>query len=952
MRLTGFHIDGFGVLNDVGADGLSPGLTVILGDNGAGKSTLLEFLRAVLFGFRDRRTDAPRYEPLRGGNHGGSLDVEMADGCRYRVARAGDRPVRGVETVASLSDDGPNRDLAAILGGASEDVYYNVFAFSLAELTDVSTLDKGKVQERLYAAGAGTGAKAAPDVRKKIEETAKTLYSQRGRSALGEILQEIEGLRTRRAALSGMAEEYARLNAESGTLAAEMDRVANEEAAAAGRLRECQALVDAWGDWEALQGGREALEALGDVRPLPERAEERLASAVGAVKERAELAAEADARAAAAHRDITEDIARLGPEWTEERVSALDVSEKSSISIQAHGQVLAAAADEVTRADAGRRNAETAAGRSAADREALEVEERTRWPEQPRIMERIEADLETVRKARAEAAHLVEERGKRSELEGRRHAAEGDVRRLREAPEPIAPPARIPLIVAIGALACASVVFRISLPAALALVAVFVVAAAIAIRGHRRARSLVRAQRAEEIREAEGKVRDLDDRIAAADESIGKRQAALNSVGSHFGIAVVGSPSEFDVVERRLTEERDSAAAFAAFGERLRAARKAEAEAADKLDIARRALADAEAAQGDARRDWATWLRGEGMDEGLAPDAASRFIEQVRSALGKLAVRAQRRSEAESAHRRAAEAREQVRSLIAEAGDQDEAAFGEHARRWHELEDARARAAATENRLEARAGSPERWAAMREALLATDRDALEAQRSETESTLSEVRARRDAMSKRLGEVAGDMKRLEASREQEVVAAQIADLTRQAQEILEQWAVQVLCAGLLDQARDKFERDRQPAVIMRAGNHLRRITDGGYVRLIRRLETGALEAEPAQGAPKDRTAWNRGLLEQVYLSLRLGFIEEYCGSAEPLPAIMDDVFANFDPQHARRAAAAVCDFARTHQVLYLTCHPETAAHFGDLSGRQAGILRLQGFRVETGDWSGI
>ncbi|MGA3216999.1 MAG: AAA family ATPase, partial [Acidimicrobiales bacterium] len=73
MRISGFHVDGFGALADFGVDDLSPGLVIVNGPNEAGKSTLLDFLTAMLFGFPARR-DNPRFRPpVRGGRHGGQL---------------------------------------------------------------------------------------------------------------------------------------------------------------------------------------------------------------------------------------------------------------------------------------------------------------------------------------------------------------------------------------------------------------------------------------------------------------------------------------------------------------------------------------------------------------------------------------------------------------------------------------------------------------------------------------------------------------------------------------------------------------------------------------------------------------------------------------------------------------------------------------------------------------
>lgn len=945
MRIIAFHINGFGVLADVGIENLSDGLNVILGDNGAGKSTLLEFFRAVLFGFRERRSrELPRYEPLRGGSHGGRLVVVTNDGLRFRLHRTEGSRVTGQESIVSLTDDKPAPDLVDLLGGATRDVFENIFAFSLAELQTVSSLENADVQARLYAAAAGTGAQTVPDARKRLEEDAKRLYSERGRSELGEVLQKLEVLTARRRDLGDRTADYVRLQKQREQLVAELERMERDEREAESDLTRKSMWLSAWPDWQELRGLETELEAIGEVAPLPERAEERLEAALRLVEERQAAVKGAAAALDSARSQVEQVLSRLGDGWTEDRVKALDTGDTTAATIAEFGRELDAASEAVTRAQEAVRHAEQAAAEAADARVALEAEERTRWPEPPRTLDSIQEDLEVVREARNEASRLVEERGKRSDLEGRRHAAEGDVRRLREAPEPIAPPARIPLFVAIGALACASVVFRISLPAALAAFAVFIIAAAVAIRGQRRAKALVRAQRAEEIREAEGRVKDLDDKIAAADESIGKRQASLNEIGARYGVSVVSSPSDLDGVEKRLQAERDSASEYAAFGQRLHEARRAEAEAADRCDEARTELNRHMQSQDTVRHRWSAWLEEIGLPPTVAPSAAAELVERIRGAQSLLETRELRASELEEAKQRLEEAGAHVELLVAEAGDADVEAFRRHAQRYRERERLLRLMRETEGRLVTRAGSPEDWPAVRRILESTTRDSLQAQAEEAKRRLDGLRQSREAAANERGALEEKLRRLETSEEQESIAAEMASCRAAMEDILRRWAVRRLCLFILDEARQRFEREHQPAVVRRASDYLAKITGGQYTRLVRQFETGVLLAETATGEQKERTAWNRGLLEQIYLCLRLGFIEDYATKAEPLPLIMDDVFANFDPDHARRAAEAIAAFARQYQVLYMTCHPDTVRYLQEADPGGA-FYRLDNYRLE-------
>ena len=93
MKIENIHIDGFGVWNDKTWGPLGPGLNVFHGPNETGKSTLMAFIRAMLFGF-EKRGSARRYEPLKGGSHGGSLELLVAD-TRLRLERKAGRHARG-----------------------------------------------------------------------------------------------------------------------------------------------------------------------------------------------------------------------------------------------------------------------------------------------------------------------------------------------------------------------------------------------------------------------------------------------------------------------------------------------------------------------------------------------------------------------------------------------------------------------------------------------------------------------------------------------------------------------------------------------------------------------------------------------------------------------------------------------------------------------------------------
>ena len=99
MKLISCHIDNFGIFHNFDMN-FDESLNVIVQDNGWGKSTLAAFIRAMLYGFDNKRSkdlaanERKRYLPWQGGKYGGSLTFEKK-GRRYTVSRTFGETGRG-----------------------------------------------------------------------------------------------------------------------------------------------------------------------------------------------------------------------------------------------------------------------------------------------------------------------------------------------------------------------------------------------------------------------------------------------------------------------------------------------------------------------------------------------------------------------------------------------------------------------------------------------------------------------------------------------------------------------------------------------------------------------------------------------------------------------------------------------------------------------------------------
>jgi uncharacterized protein YhaN len=145
---------------------------------------------------------------------------------------------------------------------------------------------------------------------------------------------------------------------------------------------------------------------------------------------------------------------------------------------------------------------------------------------------------------------------------------------------------------------------------------------------------------------------------------------------------------------------------------------------------------------------------------------------------------------------------------------------------------------------------------------------------------------------------------------------------------ERYAELSIASRLLQHAQERYERERQPEVVREAERIFGTITGGGYARLSVPLGSSAIEVFDRSARSKQTGLLSTGTAEQLYLALRLALIGQLGETGAALPVLMDDVFANFDPERKAGAAAAVAELARARQVVVFTCHPETAAVLAD------------------------
>jgi len=319
MIITGWSIDGFGLLRDVEVKDLSPKLTIFLGPNEAGKSTLLDFNRGMLFGITGKEN---KREPIYGGRHGGRLVVEEAGECYVIRREFGGKGTFQIQ----LPDGqiGSQADLNRLVGSCDKQVYHSVFAFSLTELNSFGDLKKNGMSERLFSAGIVGAGKSARDVMKDLGiRQAKLLKSTATAQAqINKLIDEASRVQSQLVAARQNAHKYGEISARDLALGLAVDELKQQIDIDRQAGMRAQTLHDLWPVWSRRADALRELSTLPLIMSFPSNPESRLTqvradlqSALMTQRETEEISAGQFRRRALLQ--PREDLTRLNPKVTE-----------------------------------------------------------------------------------------------------------------------------------------------------------------------------------------------------------------------------------------------------------------------------------------------------------------------------------------------------------------------------------------------------------------------------------------------------------------------------------------------------------------------------------------------------------------------------------------------------------------------------------------------------------
>ena len=261
-------------------------------------------------------------------------------------------------------------------------------------------------------------------------------------------------------------------------------------------------------------------------------------------------------------------------------------------------------------------------------------------------------------------------------------------------------------------------------------------------------------------------------------------------------------------------------------------------------------------------------------------------------------------------------------ALLAKGSSTDEDQFREYGRVWSEQRELKRDLLSRKSAIVRAAGKDTTFDAFTAHLEMLEYAAVAGAVAELEERLADAEERIEEQSTALGQIKESIAQLEAEDESATLASEHQYLCDDVNIHSREWAKRVIARYILGKAIERYEKERQPAVIQEATDIFSDISGGRYRRIIKPLESAGVLVETAGGKRKEVGQLSRGTAEQLYLALRFGYITEFGKHDVSLPAVFDDILVNFDPVRKENSCRAIADLAEKNQVFYFTCHPAT------------------------------
>lgn len=194
--------------------------------------------------------------------------------------------------------------------------------------------------------------------------------------------------------------------------------------------------------------------------------------------------------------------------------------------------------------------------------------------------------------------------------------------------------------------------------------------------------------------------------------------------------------------------------------------------------------------------------------------------------------------------------------------------------------------------------------------------------SELTDRLRDLDEKEKVLLKRIAELQVEMDTIEAGGEYDVNLQKLELKKAQLRHHAIEWATYAVALHLLAKTKDKFRNERLPKVIEIATRYFSMMTNGAYRLISIPVDGDEFFVESSQSVRYAPQELSRGTQEQLFLSLRFALTATY-PSAIRFPILLDDILVHFDHERRQAAFSVIQEHAKSHQILFFTCHEQIA-----------------------------
>lgn len=165
---------------------------------------------------------------------------------------------------------------------------------------------------------------------------------------------------------------------------------------------------------------------------------------------------------------------------------------------------------------------------------------------------------------------------------------------------------------------------------------------------------------------------------------------------------------------------------------------------------------------------------------------------------------------------------------------------------------------------------------------------------------------------------------------------------EARDLARRWVVLKLAGALLAQSMEVYREQQADPVMARAGQLFSRLTGGRFSRLVQLYDAQdelQLAVERISGEQVRLAGLSEGTGDQLYLALRLAFIEDYCRRNEPAPLVLDDIFQTFDDERTAAGLRTLAEAGENFQTILFTHQMSLVNTAKEELGESVDLIRL-------------